>query len=77
MKVLDDGEDSFDMGGKSSGPTMSFGMGFGDAGDTGAEPGTGLLASHRDVTWDILMTREVAGDDVLFKELESLARVEC
>jgi SWI/SNF chromatin-remodeling complex subunit SWI1 len=76
MKVLDDAEDSFDTS-KSMAPTMSFGMGYGEIGDNGAEKGTGLLGGHRDVTWDMLMTPEVHGDEVMFAELESLARVEC
>jgi SWI/SNF chromatin-remodeling complex subunit SWI1 len=76
MKVLDDAEDSFDTS-ESMAPTMSFGMGYGEIGDNGAEKGTGLLGGHRDVAWDMLMTPEVHGDEVMFAELESLARVEC
>ncbi|KAF8225042.1 hypothetical protein L208DRAFT_1380821 [Tricholoma matsutake] len=76
MKVLDDAEDSFDTS-KSMTPTMSFGMGYGEIGDNGAEKGTGLLGGHRDIAWDMLMTPEVYGDEVMFTELESLARVEC
>ncbi|RDB28970.1 SWI/SNF chromatin-remodeling complex subunit sol1 [Hypsizygus marmoreus] len=76
MKVLDDAEDSFDMS-KSAVPTMAFGMGYGDVGDNNAERGTGLLGGHRDVAWELLMVREVYGDEVMFNELESLARVEC
>lgn len=76
MKIMDDAEDSFDTS-KSIAPTMSFGMGYGEIGDNGAEKGTGLLGGHRDVAWDMLMTPEVHGDEVMFAELESLARVEC
>lgn len=76
MKVLDDAEDSFDTS-QSIAPTMSFGMGFGELGDNSTEPGTGLLGGHRDVAWEMLMMREVHGDEILFRELESLARVEC
>lgn len=73
MKLIDAGEDSFDTA-QSTGPTLAFGMGWGDAGDNGPEKGTGLLGGHLDVTWDLLMQREV--DEMMFSELESLARVE-
>ncbi|KAG7450361.1 uncharacterized protein BT62DRAFT_943270 [Guyanagaster necrorhizus] len=76
MKVLDDGEDSFDTS-KSVAPTMSFGMGWGEVGDASSEQGTGLLGGHRTLAWDLLMQREVSADEVMFGELESLARVEC
>ncbi|GLB36297.1 putative ARID/BRIGHT DNA binding domain [Lyophyllum shimeji] len=76
MKVLDDAEDCFDTS-KSAVPTMSFGMGFGEVGETNAERGTGLLGGHRHLTWEMLMLREVQMDEVLFGELESLSRVEC
>ncbi len=38
---------------------------------------SGLLGGHRTLAWDLLMQREVFGDEVMFGELESLARVEC
>lgn len=76
MKVLDDAEDSFDTS-KSTVPTMSFGMGYGEIGEKGAERGTGLLGGHRDLAWEMLMIREIHSDEVMFGELESLARVEC
>ncbi|TFK76957.1 hypothetical protein BDN72DRAFT_908964 [Pluteus cervinus] len=76
MKVLDDGEDLFDTPNKTALPLLSFGMGYGEAGDIGSEKGTGLLGGHRDVTWELLMHREVFADEVMFGELESLARVE-
>ncbi|KAF8078468.1 hypothetical protein FPV67DRAFT_1663206 [Lyophyllum atratum] len=76
MKVLDDAEDCFDTS-KSAVPTMSFGMGYGEVGDSSSDRGTGLLGGHRDVTWEMLMLREVQLDEVLFGELESLSRVEC
>lgn len=75
MKVLDDGEDLFDTS-KSAAPMIAFGMGYGEVGENGAEKGTGLLGGHRDLAWDMLMVREVWSDDVMFGELESLARVE-
>jgi SWI/SNF chromatin-remodeling complex subunit SWI1 len=73
MKVVDDGKDSFDTS-QSTTPTLAFGMGWGEVGDNGPEKGTGLLGGHLDVTWDLLMQREV--DEMMFSELESLARVE-
>ncbi|KAG6846003.1 hypothetical protein H0H87_011051 [Tephrocybe sp. NHM501043] len=76
MKILDDAEDCFDTS-KSTAPTMSFGMGYGEVGDSSSERGTGLLGGHRDVTWEILMLQEVGKDEVFFGELESLSRVEC
>ncbi|KAF8640437.1 hypothetical protein AX17_000102 [Amanita inopinata Kibby_2008] len=76
MKMLDDGEDLFDTS-QSTAPTLSFGMGYGEVGDNGVERGTGLLGGHREMAWEMLMHREVLIDEVMFRELESLARVEC
>ncbi|TFK41003.1 hypothetical protein BDQ12DRAFT_703844 [Crucibulum laeve] len=76
LKVLDDGEDSFEKT-ESAMPIMSFGMGFGDAGEGGFEKGTGLLGGHRDLAWHLLMVQEVQEDQIMFGELESLVRVEC
>jgi len=76
MKMLDDGEDTFDAG-QATAPTLAFGMGYGEACDSGTERGTGLLGGHRDMAWEMLMHREVLNDVVMFGELESLARVEC
>jgi len=76
MKVLDDEGDLFDTTETTAG-TLSFGMGFADSSDNTIEIGSGLLVGRRDATWDILMTREVFGDECMFKELDSLARVEC
>jgi SWI/SNF chromatin-remodeling complex subunit SWI1 len=73
MKVIDDGKDSFDTS-QSTSPTLAFGMGWGEVGDNGPEKGTGLLGGHLEVTWDLLMQREV--DEMMFSELESLARVD-
>ncbi|KAJ6627124.1 hypothetical protein B0H10DRAFT_1995535 [Mycena sp. CBHHK59/15] len=75
MKLLDDCEDSFDTA-EATPATLSFGMGYGEVGDSGAEKGTGLLGGHRQLAWDLLMLRDVHTDGVLFGELESLARVE-
>ncbi|KAJ7630741.1 hypothetical protein FB45DRAFT_916453 [Roridomyces roridus] len=75
MKLLDDCEDSFETS-EAAPATLSFGMGFGEVGDSGMEKGTGLLGGDRELTWDLLMLREVYADNVLFGELESLSRVE-
>ncbi|KAJ7225717.1 hypothetical protein GGX14DRAFT_640560 [Mycena pura] len=74
-KLLDDCGDSFDTS-EITVATLSFGMGFGEVGESATERGTGLLAGHRDLTWDLLMLREVQSDGILFSELESLSRVE-
>ena len=76
MKILDDGEDTFDTG-PTTAPTLSFGMGYGEASESGVERGTGLLGGHREMALEMLMHRDVATDEVMFRELESLARVEC
>jgi SWI/SNF chromatin-remodeling complex subunit SWI1 len=76
MKILDDGEDTFDTG-PTTAPTLSFGMGYGEASESGVERGTGLLGGHRELALEMLMHRDVATDEVMFRELESLARVEC
>jgi SWI/SNF chromatin-remodeling complex subunit SWI1 len=73
MKVVDDGEDSFDTSQTTTMPTMSFGMGYGEAGEGEKEKGTGMLGGYRNLTWDLLMMREL--DDVAWPELESLTRV--
>lgn len=75
MKLLDDCEDSFDTS-EAAPTTLSFGMGFGEVGDSGMEKGTGMLGGDRELTWDLLMLGEVHSDGVLFGELESLSRVE-
>ncbi|KAJ7597179.1 hypothetical protein C8J56DRAFT_1011680 [Mycena floridula] len=75
LKILDDSEDLFDKP-KATGPTIAFGIGYGEVGDNSGERGTGLLGGHRGLTWDLLMLREVWNDPVIFSELESLARCE-
>ncbi|KAF7339640.1 SWI/SNF chromatin-remodeling complex subunit sol1 [Mycena sanguinolenta] len=75
MKLLDDCQDSFDTS-EAAPATLSFGMGYGEVGDSGIEKGTGLLASNRDVAWGLLMLREVQQDEVMFSELDSLSRIE-
>ncbi|KAF7784441.1 transcriptional regulator family: AT-rich interaction region [Agaricus bisporus var. burnettii] len=76
MKVLDDEGDLFDTT-ETTTATLSFGMGFADSSESVMESGSGMLVGQRDATWDIMMTREVWSDETMFKELESLARVEC
>ncbi|KDQ63780.1 hypothetical protein JAAARDRAFT_29820 [Jaapia argillacea MUCL 33604] len=74
MKLVDDGADAFDTGSSSAAPVMAFGMGYGEAGEARVELGTGLLGGHQDeVTWGILLQPQL--DDVMFSELDSLARV--
>ncbi|THH11923.1 hypothetical protein EW145_g364 [Phellinidium pouzarii] len=74
MKVIDDGIDSFDSS-QPSMPTLSFGVGYGEAGDKNVEKGTGLLGGYRDdVLWSVMLQREL--DEVMFTELESLSRIE-
>ncbi|KAF7306743.1 ARID domain-containing protein [Mycena indigotica] len=76
MKVLDDGEDLFDTS-EVTVTTLSFGMGYGEGAESNHERGTGLLGGHRELTWELLMQRDVLRDVVLFNELESyyVARV--
>ncbi|KAJ6574910.1 hypothetical protein B0H19DRAFT_1126314 [Mycena capillaripes] len=76
MKLLDDCEDSFDTS-EATPATLSFGMGYGEVGESGTEKGTGLLGGHRELALHLLMLREVNSDDgVMFGELDSLSRVE-
>lgn len=77
LKVLDDALDPFENPVDSLAPALSFGMGFSDSKDNGQEKGTGLLGAHRDLGWEALMTREVQVDEIMFRELESLVRIEC
>ncbi|KAF9240916.1 hypothetical protein BU15DRAFT_87481 [Melanogaster broomeanus] len=73
MKVVDSGEDAFDTS-QSTQPTLTFGMGFGETGETSLERGTGMLAGRREAAWELLMLRDL--DKTMFAELESLMRVE-
>ncbi|KIK71140.1 hypothetical protein GYMLUDRAFT_235505 [Collybiopsis luxurians FD-317 M1] len=75
LKLIDDGEDSFDNS-KGIAPTLSFGIGYGEVGENDFERGTGMLGGYTDIGWDILLCREVQADEVMFAELESLIRVE-
>lgn len=76
MKVLDDCQDCFDTSKATSGPTMAFGMGYGEIGESTEEHGTGWLGGHRELAWDLLMLREFGSEEPTFGELESLARVD-
>ncbi|KAI5121328.1 hypothetical protein M0805_003795 [Coniferiporia weirii] len=74
LKVIDDGMDSFDSA-QPSMPTLSFGVGYGEVGDKNVEKGVGLLSGYRDdILWSVMVQREL--DEVMFVELESLARIE-
>jgi len=73
-KVIDEGGDSFDSS-QPTVPPLSFGVGYGEVGDKRIEKGFGLWGGYRDdVLWHIMMQREL--DDIMFTELESLARVD-
>ncbi|RPD63057.1 hypothetical protein L227DRAFT_644612 [Lentinus tigrinus ALCF2SS1-6] len=74
LKVVDDAEDSFDPS-RSAMPTLSFGVGYGEHGDTRVERGRGMLCAYQeDITLGLMMHTEVL-DAMLFSELESLARL--
>ena len=72
MKAVDGGEDAFDTS-QATQPTLAFGMGFGESGETDVEKGMGMLAGRRDAAWELLMQ---SVDRTMFAELESLMRVE-
>jgi len=73
MKAVDGGEDAFDTS-QATQPTLAFGMGFGESGESNVEKGMGMLAGRRDAAWELLMQRDL--DQTMFAELESLMRVE-
>lgn len=73
MKAVDGGEDAFDTS-QATQPTLAFGMGFGESGETNVEKGMGMLAGRRDAAWELLLHRDL--DQTMFAELESLMRVE-
>ncbi|KAI9512907.1 hypothetical protein F5148DRAFT_1160689 [Russula earlei] len=74
MKVVDDGEDAFDMSQNTGSVTLSFGVGYGEVGEDHVEKGTGSLSGFQEeVVWGIMLQKEV--DDSMFRELESLARI--
>ncbi|KAI0824277.1 hypothetical protein BC628DRAFT_1323107 [Trametes gibbosa] len=75
MKLVDDAEDAFDVGSRSAAPTLAFGMGYGEQGDSRVERGMGLLSGYQeDITFGLMMHPELV-DSMMFSELESLVRV--
>ncbi|CCM00924.1 uncharacterized protein FIBRA_02971 [Fibroporia radiculosa] len=76
LKMVDDAEDSFDTS-QATSPTLMFGMGYGEHGESRDEKGMGLLSGYQDeITWGLMLQREVANDELVFSELESLVRVD-
>lgn len=76
IKLIDDAGDSFDSS-SATVPTLSFGMGYGEHGESRVEKGMGLLSGHQEeVTWGLMMQREILSDDILFSELVSLVRIQ-
>jgi SWI/SNF chromatin-remodeling complex subunit SWI1 len=74
LKVVDDGEDAFEMTQNTGSATLSFGVGYGEVGEDHVEKGTGALSGFQeDVVWGIMLQKDV--DDSMFRELDSLARV--
>lgn len=72
-KLIDACEDSFDTS-HSSMPTLTFGMGWGEHGETRVEKGHGLWSGYQeDITWQIMTIGEV--DPTMFSDLASLVRV--
>ena len=61
MKIIEDGVDAFDTlsaNGGGNPPPLSFGVGYGEAGEKHVEKGNGMWGGWReDVFW--LMTREM------------------
>lgn len=73
-KIVDDGADMLDEVTTSGpAPALTFGMGYGEGGETKMALGSGMFASYQEDVGRILMLRDL--DPVLFPELESLARV--
>lgn len=74
LKLVDEAGDSFDVS-PTTMPTLTFGMGYGEHGESRAEKGMGMLSGYQeDITWGVMMMREV--DDLMFNELVSLVRVQ-
>ncbi|EJD54129.1 hypothetical protein AURDEDRAFT_96670 [Auricularia subglabra TFB-10046 SS5] len=76
VKLVDDAEDLFKTPAETGGAILGFGMGgYGDSGVQRVEKGTGMYGGHQeDVTWTLMATPG-AIDEVMFGELDSLARV--
>ena len=74
LKLVDEGGDSFDVS-PTTMPTLAFGMGYGEHGESRVEKGMGLFSGYQeDITWGVMMQREV--DETTFNELVSLVRVQ-
>ncbi|CAL1696053.1 unnamed protein product [Somion occarium] len=72
-KLIDDCEDSFDTS-HASMPTLAFGMGWGEHGETRLETGDGLFSGYQeDITWQIMTLGDL--DPLMFSDLASLVRV--
>ena len=75
LKVVDDAADAFDAG-TAAGPTLAFGVGYGEHGDGRVERGLGMLCAYQeDVTFGLMMHSVEVLDGMMFQELESLTRV--
>ena len=59
----------------AAGPTLAFGVGYGEHGDGRVERGLGMLCAYPEDVTGLMMNHEVV-DAMLFSELESLARVD-
>jgi SWI/SNF chromatin-remodeling complex subunit SWI1 len=76
LKVLDDAVDAFETAQATGGPPLAFGMGYADGEQDAGDKGSGMLSGFQeDVLWTVMMQKEVSGDECMFHELESLARV--
>ena len=77
MRLIDDAVDSFDIGQSPSGTTLMFGMGYGEHGESRPQRGMGILSGYQEeITWALMLQREVVADEMMFSELESLTRVD-
>lgn len=76
LKVFDDAKDSFETRESVTVQTLAFGMGYGEGADTASERGNGLFGWKRDWALNLLVQPDICSDETMFKELESLARVE-
>lgn len=74
LGLIDDAGDPFDSSSVSM-PTLTFGMGYGEHGESRTEKGMGLLSGYQEeITWGLMTQRDV--DEQTFSELVSLVRVE-
>ncbi|KAH7105322.1 hypothetical protein BKA62DRAFT_689319 [Auriculariales sp. MPI-PUGE-AT-0066] len=75
VKVVDDAEDVFDTPAATGGAILGFGMGYGESTVQRMEKGTGIYGGHQDAVWSVLSMGPSVLDDVMFAELDSLARL--